>query len=330
MGGHSLKAGGLFTRNSAIDGRGRGVQRPRPVPLQRRRDRQRLRGLAPRPDPRRRPTSSPPAATLDGHSNDFAVFVQDDWKASRDLTVFLGLRYEIVGAWHEKGDVLGNFRPDDGGYHIVPNAQVAAAAAARRCRRWAASAPRPRSGVVREPRQHRQEQLQPARRLRLAPGRQRQDGAARRLRPLPPDGGRAGRARPAGLQQFRYGNTRRGAPLQHGFTGGTAFVDPDDFGNQGIDPNLQSPGHLPVQPHPRARDRRRLRRARQLHRLDHAQAASWTATTNTHARQHRVLRRRPEQPGRLAARLPFPLYGFYADNVTNARLGPVPRRCRWS
>src|SRR5262249_62180094 len=62
---------------------------------------------------------------LDGYSNDIAGFVQDDWKASRNLTVFLGLRYEIVGNWNEKGAVLANFRPDNGGYHIVPNAQVA-------------------------------------------------------------------------------------------------------------------------------------------------------------------------------------------------------------
>ena len=40
--------------------------------------------------------------------------------------MFLGLRYEIVGVWHEDGDLLANFVPVDGGYHVVPNAQVAA------------------------------------------------------------------------------------------------------------------------------------------------------------------------------------------------------------
>ncbi len=40
---------------------------------------------------------------LDGHSDDIAAFVQDDWKVSEKITVFLGLRYEVIGAWHEKG-----------------------------------------------------------------------------------------------------------------------------------------------------------------------------------------------------------------------------------
>ena len=40
---------------------------------------------------------------------------------------------------------------------------------------------------------------------------------------------------------FRYANTCRGGGLRNGFSGGTPFVDPAAFGNQGIDPNLQSP-----------------------------------------------------------------------------------------
>ena len=48
---------------------------------------------------------------LDGHSNDFAIFAQDDWKINKSLTLFLGLRYEVVGAWHEKGLTLANFQP---------------------------------------------------------------------------------------------------------------------------------------------------------------------------------------------------------------------------
>ena len=52
--------------------------------------------------------------------------MQDDWKVGRSLTLFLGLRYEVVGNWHEKGDLLANFILDDGGHHVVPNAEVAA------------------------------------------------------------------------------------------------------------------------------------------------------------------------------------------------------------
>ena len=56
---------------------------------------------------------------LDGHSNDVAAFAQDDWKINKSMTVFLGLRYEVVGAWHEKSLTLANFSPADGGHHIV-------------------------------------------------------------------------------------------------------------------------------------------------------------------------------------------------------------------
>src|SRR5947208_3137509 len=61
----------------------------------------------------------------DGGSNDIAGFSQDDWRINKSLTCCLRLRYEIVGAWHEKEHTLGNFLPVDGGHHVVPNAQVA-------------------------------------------------------------------------------------------------------------------------------------------------------------------------------------------------------------
>ncbi len=71
-------------------------------------------------------TRSPRAGRSQGHSNDFAVFGQDDWKVNKSLTVFLGLRYELVGTWHENSELLANFIVDDGGHHVVPNDEVAA------------------------------------------------------------------------------------------------------------------------------------------------------------------------------------------------------------
>src|SRR5262249_23653880 len=99
LGGHSMKAGGLWTRNSALDGRGRGVQA---------RGRYRFNGSKTGNQyadlllglPRSVTDFVSTRGDLDGHSNDLAAFVQDDWKVNRRLTVFLGLRYEIVGNWH--------------------------------------------------------------------------------------------------------------------------------------------------------------------------------------------------------------------------------------
>ena len=62
--------------------------------------------------------------------------------------------------------------------------------------------------------QHRQEQLQPARGLRLAPRREQQDGAAWRLRAVPPDRRGAGHPRPARDQRVplrQHDNRRRPA-----------------------------------------------------------------------------------------------------------------------
>ena len=100
---------------------------------------------------------------MDTVSNDWALFAQDDFKLNSRLTLFLGLRYEVVGVFVDKSDIFANFVLDDGGHHVVPNAQIAqllppgaidagsnASSAISRRRPW--------------PDQHRSEQLQPARR----------------------------------------------------------------------------------------------------------------------------------------------------------------------
>jgi len=43
------------------------------------------------------------------HNNNFAVFVQDDWKATHDLTLNLGLRTEFFGAFYDGLCHIGNF-----------------------------------------------------------------------------------------------------------------------------------------------------------------------------------------------------------------------------
>lgn len=317
LGGHSIKAGALYTRNSAIDGRGRGQQG---------RGRYRFNGAA---------TGNAYAdlllgrtrdvtdfittrGELDGHSNDIAAFVQDDWKASRDLTVFLGLRYEIVGAWNEKGDVLGNFRPDDGGYHVVPTAQIGALLppglqALGRIRTAAEEGIS--ENLVNTDKNNFSPRLGFAYRLggndrtvlRGGFGVFHPTVAVQGVRDL------------LASNMFRYGNTRRSAPLSRGFSGGTEFIDPTSFGNQGIDPNLESPDIYQYN----------LTFERAISDAFGVRV-SYLGSTMRKLIVDRDMNTIPANTehfdGDLSnpasrARLPLPLYGYYADNVINAGEG---------
>jgi hypothetical protein len=63
---------------------------------------------------------------MDTFSNDWAIFAQDDWRMNPRLTLFLGLRYEVIGTFVDKNDIYANFVTTDGGHHVVPNAAIAA------------------------------------------------------------------------------------------------------------------------------------------------------------------------------------------------------------
>jgi len=47
----------------------------------------------------------------DYHHNNISAFAQDDWKATQNLTVNVGLRLEEFGAWYDNACHIGNFDP---------------------------------------------------------------------------------------------------------------------------------------------------------------------------------------------------------------------------
>ena len=62
-------------------------------------------------------------APLEATSNEWAAFVQDDWKVNNSLTLFLGMRYEVLGNFVEKNDLLINFDTATGSL-ILPNPSI--------------------------------------------------------------------------------------------------------------------------------------------------------------------------------------------------------------
>ena len=157
------------------------------------------------------------------------------------LTVFLGARYEIIGNWHEKDDLLANFIIADGGHHVVPNAEVAAKlppGVIALNRTLLASDVGVSSALIHTDRNNISPRGGFAWRLDESNKTVLRGGfglfhptvAVQGVRDL------------LATNEFRYSNTRRGGvTLQHGFSTGAPAVDPADYGSEGIDPNIQSP-----------------------------------------------------------------------------------------
>jgi len=58
---------------------------------------------------------------IDQVSNHFATYAQDEWRASRSLTISFGLRWEIQPPFTEKNGNIANFLPINGGEMVYPN-----------------------------------------------------------------------------------------------------------------------------------------------------------------------------------------------------------------
>ncbi len=60
------------------------------------------------------PTPGTPLSQNENISS-YSLFFQDDWKASRSLTLNLGFRYDLTGSWKDKYDMFATFDPNIGG-----------------------------------------------------------------------------------------------------------------------------------------------------------------------------------------------------------------------
>jgi outer membrane receptor protein involved in Fe transport len=240
LGAHSLRTGALWNRNIARDGFGIGVNNRGAYLFNGTATGNAFSDFLLGNISNRANDQYTARGPLQGHSDDFAVYAQDDWRASKDLTIFLGLRYELVGMWHENSDILANFTIANGGHHVVPNSTVAGMlppglqALGRTLTADQAGLPTtlvnadtnnfsPRVGFAWRPGGSDKTVL------RGGFGLFHPTVAVQGVRDL------------LATNEFRYTAAYRGGSFANAFSTGTRFVDPAAFGNQGIDPNLQSP-----------------------------------------------------------------------------------------
>ena len=116
-------------------------------------------------------------------NRDFTVFVQDDWKVTRRLTLNLGVRYEYNPPYHDNQFLLFNFDPATGSV-VVPNEQALQQINPLFPRNLVPVVTASQAGVAGKSLLHRPEQSGASLRLCLPPFRQCSHGDPRRLRNL--------------------------------------------------------------------------------------------------------------------------------------------------
>ena len=310
LGGHSLKVGGLFTRNAAVDGFGKGVNYHGQIRFNTARTGNALADML-LGYTRDAGDYISTRGDLDGHSYDWAFFAQDDWRVNDRLTVFLGLRWELVGVWHEKGNVLANFIPEGDGFHVVPNAEVLAlmppGVEALGLYKFADQIGLD-SNLINADKNNFSPRVGFAWRLGEGQSTVLRGGfglfhptvAVQALRDL------------MATNQFRYALTYVGGPLAQAYSRGTTTIPLDFFGTDGVDPNIEAPdiyqynltlekelpGDLGLRLSYLGSTMRKLVNNRDFNTIPPS-TEFWTQDDPDYSR------------------LPFPLYGFYMDNTAN-------------
>lgn len=318
-GPHSMKGGGIYTRNYAKDGYSTGANNSK--------GQYNFTGFAtgnsfadfllglPNTVVEQRNTRG--NKPMDTFSNDWALFVQDDWKVGPQLTAFLGLRYEVVGVFVDRNNIYANFVPTDGGHHIVPNAQVAAMlppGAVALNRTLLAD----QAGVGRALIKTDRNNLSPRAGFAYRVGSDNKTVLRGGFGIFHPTGAAQGARDIMSRNPFRYSITNRRGTLQHGFTTGTQ-TSSLSFGNQGIQLDLQSPDVYQYN----------LTAERELPG-DIGLRVSYIGSTMRKLLVHRdynTVQASPVPLGNIdedpaaRARLPFPLYGTFMDITQNAGEG---------
>lgn len=240
-GTHSLKGGGIYTRNWAKDGYSTGANESK--------GRYDFSGFATGnafgdfllglPNQAREQRNTRGDLPMDTFSNDWAVFLQDDWKIKPKLTLFLGLRYEVVGVFVDRNDIFANFTPTDGGHHIVPTAAIGdllPPGAIALNRTQLADQYDVGRGLIKTDRNNFSPRAGFAYRLDNSNKTVLRGGFGI----FHPTGAAQGARDIMSRNPFRYFITTRRPTLEHGFTTGTVSSS-ESFGNEGIQLDLQSP-----------------------------------------------------------------------------------------
>ena len=240
-GRHSLRLGGSYSRNFATDGYSTGANESK--------GQYNFTGWATGnafadfllglPNTVREQRNTRGDQPMDTVSNDWALYVQDDFKISPALTLFLGLRYEVVGVFVDKNDIFANFVLDDGGHHVVPNAQIAALlppGAQELGRTILADSVGVGAGLMHTDRNN----FSPRGGFAYRIGADAKTVLRGGFGIFHPTGAAQGARDIMSRNPFRYTITRNRATLQNGFTTGTVSTS-QSFGNQGLDINLEAP-----------------------------------------------------------------------------------------